>query len=144
MRALHTIVAISLTALGLMACDKGIPTAPKGTTLVVTANPVTIPNQNGTEQVPLTFTITATDADGTTPTYSMMNAPAGATLSAGGTFSFTPSYAQAGTYVVTFVASDGTAQDSQAVTITIANANRPPVLTVPGAQTVNEGATLSF
>src|SRR6185503_2151782 len=60
MRALPTIVAISLTALGLMACDKGIPTAPAGTTLVVTANPVTIPNQNGTS----TITITALRSGG--------------------------------------------------------------------------------
>lgn len=42
MRAHPTIAAICLTALGLVACDRAIPTAPAGTTLVVTASPLTI------------------------------------------------------------------------------------------------------
>jgi adhesin/invasin len=54
MRALPTIVAISLTALGLAACDKGIPTAPAGTTLVLTASPLTIPTSTGTSTVTVT------------------------------------------------------------------------------------------
>ena len=54
MRARSTIVAISLTVLGLGACDKGIPTAPAGTTLVVTASPLTIPTSTGTSTVTIT------------------------------------------------------------------------------------------
>jgi adhesin/invasin len=54
MRALPTIVAICLTALGIAACDKGIPTAPAGTTLVLTASPLTIPTANGTSTVTIT------------------------------------------------------------------------------------------
>lgn len=54
MRALPTIVAISLTALGIAACDKGIPTAPAGTVLVVTASPLTIPTSTGTSTVTVT------------------------------------------------------------------------------------------
>jgi len=54
MRALPTIVAISLTALGIAACDKGIPTAPAGTVLVVTASPLTIPTSTGTSTVTIT------------------------------------------------------------------------------------------
>ena len=53
MRALPTIVAISLTALGLAACDKGIPTAPAGTKLVVTASPLVIA-PTGTSTVTIT------------------------------------------------------------------------------------------
>lgn len=54
MRALLTIVAISLTALGIAACDKGIPTAPANATLVVTASPLTIPTSTGTSTVTIT------------------------------------------------------------------------------------------
>ena len=54
MRALLTIAAISLTALGITACDKGIPTAPAGTTLVVTASPLTIPTSTGTSTITIT------------------------------------------------------------------------------------------
>jgi hypothetical protein len=60
MRVLPTIVAISLTALGLGGCDKGIPTAPAGATLVVTASPMTIPTSTGTS----TITITALRSGG--------------------------------------------------------------------------------
>ena len=60
MRALLTIVAISLTALGLAACDKGIPTAPAGTTLALTATPLTIPTSTGTS----TITVTALRSGG--------------------------------------------------------------------------------
>ena len=59
MRALSTIVAISLTALGLAGCDKGIPTAPAGTTLVVTASPLVIA-PTGTS----TITVTALRSGG--------------------------------------------------------------------------------
>jgi len=60
MRALTTIVAISLTALGLTACDKGVPTAPAGATLVLTASPLTIPTSTGTS----TITVTALRSGG--------------------------------------------------------------------------------
>jgi hypothetical protein len=46
-----------------------------------------------------------------------------------GTFSFNPSFTQAGVFNVTFIASDGTLADSEIVAITVANVNRAPVLT---------------
>jgi len=91
----------------------------------------------------LTFTLSAGDPDGGAITYSAQNLPSGATLS-GATFSWTPSYAQAGTYQVTFIASDGPAQDSETITISVVNVNRPPVLAPIGDKPVGEGATLSF
>ena len=85
----------------------------------------------------LTFIVSATDADGDKITYSAAPLPAGATFTddADGngapdghaTFSWTPSYTQAGTYPVTLAASDGQAGDSETITITVANVNRPPV-----------------
>jgi hypothetical protein len=105
-----------------------------------------IGNKTVNEGSPLTFTITATDADNDPCTYSAQNLPTGATLnSATGVFSWTPNYDQAGIYNnVTFIASDGTAQDSETITITVNNVNRPPVLSTISNRSVNEGSTVSF
>jgi PKD repeat protein len=52
--------------------------------------------------------VAATDPDGDPITYSAGNLPAGASFDpATQTFSWTPTYRQAGTYTVTFTASDG-------------------------------------
>jgi hypothetical protein len=60
MRARPTLVAICLTALAFAACDKGIPTAPAGTKLVITASPLVVARTNGTS----TITITALRSSG--------------------------------------------------------------------------------
>ncbi len=95
------------------------------------------------ENEPLSFSINATDADGDAISYSLTNAPSGANLT-GQTFSWTPSYSQAGSYDLTFVASDGRAQDSRTVTISVANINRPPVLAAVGDRSVDATNLLSF
>jgi hypothetical protein len=66
----------------------------------------------------LSFTLSATDPDGDAVTYFAINLPAGATLSSN-VFSWTPGFTQAGTYYVTFAASDSDLQDRQTVTITV-------------------------
>jgi hypothetical protein len=91
----------------------------------------------------LAFSITATDPDGDTITYSATNLPSGAAFS-GRSFSWTPSYSQAGSYQVTFIASDGQAQDSETVTISVANVNRPPALSNIGDRSVDENSSLTF
>ena len=93
----------------------------------------------------LSFTISATDPDGDALTYSTSALPSGATFNAGTrTFSWTPTFGQAGSYQITFSASDGLLSASEAVTITVRNVNRAPVLTAIGNKSVNEAATLSF
>lgn len=72
----------------------------------------------------LTFTVSATDADGDALTVSAHDLPAGAAFDAAtGVFSWTPSSKDAGkdatAYTVGFTASDGTLQDSGTVTITV-------------------------
>ncbi|MBM4381538.1 MAG: tandem-95 repeat protein, partial [Deltaproteobacteria bacterium] len=61
-----------------------------------------------------------------------------------GEFTWTPDFTQAGTYDVTFTVSDGTAQDAETVRLTIANTNRPPVLTPTPDKSVAEAGTLTF
>ena len=119
------------------------------TVTIIVQKPNTAPilaaigSQSVSENEPLTFSINATDADGDAISYSLTNAPSGARL-AGPTFSWTPSYSQAGSYSLTFVASDGRAQDSQTVTISVSNVNRPPVLAAVGDRSVDATDMLSF
>ena len=75
--------------------------------------------------------------------YSAANLPAGATL-LGQTFSWTPTYDQAGSYNVTLTASDGQAQTSQTIAIAVANIDRPPVLADIDAKSIDPGNPLSF
>ena len=102
-----------------------------------------IGNKSVSESSTLSFSINATDADNDTITYSATDLPTGATFS-GQSFSWTPGYTQAGTYQVTFTASDDTDQDSETIAITVSSTNRAPVLASIGDKSVNENSTLSF
>src|SRR5262249_32131792 len=89
-----------------------------------------IGNQSATVGSPLSILLSATDEDGDALTFAAMGMPAGATL-LGNAFSFTPSASQVGSQVVTFMVTDnGVPQmgDSEGVTITVGDVNRPPVL----------------
>ena len=95
------------------------------------------------ENAQLSFSINATDADGDAVIYSAADLPTGATF-AGDTFTWTPAYDQAGTYQVTFIASDGQDTDYQTIAITVYDINRAPVLSNIGAKNTNENQTLTF
>ncbi|MCI0596191.1 MAG: Ig-like domain-containing protein, partial [candidate division Zixibacteria bacterium] len=107
-----------------------------------------IGNKTTNENQLLQFRVSSSDPDGTTPTLSAVNSPSGAvfvdSLNGAASFSWTPSFTQAGTYNVTFIASDGTLADSEAVTITVNNVNRAPVLNTIGAKSTNENQLLQF
>ena len=82
-------------------------------------------NEGGT----LSFTISASDANGDELTYSASNSPVGATFNpATRAFSWTPGYSQAGVYAnVRFQVSDGQMTDYEDITITVGNVLRPDV-----------------
>lgn len=104
-----------------------------------------IGNKSADENTLLTFTINATDADGDVLEYTAENLPDGAVFDAGsGTFSWTPTYAQAGTYIVRFIVTDGVYTVYEDVEIVVSNVNRPPVLESIGNKYVYEGEELSF
>ncbi len=103
----------------------------------------TIGDKSVDENVILTFNIIATDPNNEPITYSTWYLPNGATFS-GQTFSWTPTYSQAGSYSVRFIASDGNSSDSETITITVNNFNRAPVLGAISDQSVNENALLNF
>lgn len=110
-----------------------------------------VANQNVAEGETIAFTVTATDIDGAAPTLVVSGAPTGATFTTSssggtttGTFTWVTTATDEGTYPLTFTASDGALNDSESVTLTVGNVNRPPALAAIGDQLVNEGETLSF
>ena len=127
--------------------DNGSPAASDFETFTITVGNVNRPPvlapigaKTGTEGQPLTFTATATDPDGNALTFSAGGLPTGATLTPAGAFSWTPATGQAGNYNVTITVTDtGGLIDSEIVTITVGNVNRPPVLAPIGAKTGTEG-----
>jgi hypothetical protein len=96
----------------------------------------------------LSFTATASDPDVPPQTLSFslgFGAPSGASITSGGAFSWTPSEAQGpGNYVVRIIVSDGSLTDYEDITITVNEVNLPPVLSLIGPKTINEGDLLQF
>ncbi|HUU19401.1 MAG TPA: putative Ig domain-containing protein [Sedimentisphaerales bacterium] len=118
-------------------------------TITITVNNVNRPpvlgaisDQSVDENDLLSFSVNATDPDGQTLTYSVSSLPNGAVFAS--PFTWTPSYDQAGTYLVTFTADDGQAQDSETITITVVNVNRAPMLTTIGNKTAYADVLLNF
>jgi hypothetical protein len=109
----------------------------------------TIGAQGVLEGLTLSFGISASDIDGTVPTFSTSTLPSGASFTDNGdgtgAFDWTPDFTQSGTYPVTFRASDGSATDSEIVNISVSEAgNQTPVLAAIGAQVTTEGLNISF
>ncbi|MBI4597760.1 MAG: cellulase family glycosylhydrolase [Candidatus Omnitrophica bacterium] len=102
------------------------------TVVYVAQSPVLAPIGDKTisEGQALTFTVTATDVNGDVLTFSANPLPLGATFAADTqTFSWTPTYAQAGTVVVTFTVTDIVGlTDSESVSIIVSDVTRPDLL----------------
>lgn len=131
------------------ATDGSLSTSETITIVVTNVNraPVIapIPSKVVDENSSLGFTVVATDADNDPVALNALNMPAGATFTTTtGAFSWTPNFTQAGSYNVTFTATDGTDSTQQVVAIRVVNVNRAPVITVPGPKSVAENATLTF
>ncbi len=60
------------------------------------------------------------------------------------TFTFEPSFSQAGSYSLKFVASDGVLTDEERVTITVVDVPRPPTISVPPNWAIFENDQLQF
>ena len=93
----------------------------------VNSPPVLAPigNKNTNENQLLTFTVSATDAELDTLTFSTTTLPSGAVFNVlnatARTFTWTPSFTQTGAYSITFNVTDGTSIDQETITITVAN-----------------------
>ncbi|TAL18590.1 tandem-95 repeat protein [bacterium] len=150
-----TLAQSGVYSITFTAADNGLPygqSSSETITLVVNNDPPvlgSIGDRTVNEGELLGFTVLAADPDGDTLTYSAAGLPSGATLDAlSGEFAWTPGYAQSGSYSVTFTVNDRGANvgqsDSETVTITVNNVNRPPILEPIGGRTVNENETLAI
>jgi arabinoxylan arabinofuranohydrolase len=105
---------------------------------------MTVSNYSATAGQTLSFTISATDADGDALSYSAPNLPAGASFDpATKLFSWIPD--TAGTYTPQFTVSDGQATASATTTIIVyPSSNRPPVMSAIPSYIVKTGKLVSF
>ena len=95
------------------------------------------------EDIALNGTLTATDADGDTLSYTKVSGPSSgtATVNANGTFTYTPSANFNGTDSFAFQASDGTGRTSTAiVSLTVKPVNDLPTISPVADQTIAEDA----
>lgn len=92
----------------------------------------------------LEFAINATDPDGDDLTYEVEGDLVDYFDLDTLTFSWDSTYDDAGTYNMTFTVSDGEADTSESITITVNNVNRAPVLDPIGEKEVTERDTLTF
>ncbi|ETA69017.1 subtilisin-like serine protease [Methanolobus tindarius DSM 2278] len=121
-------------------------------TMIITVNNVDRPpvldsiiDRTVDENNDLVFTVSATDPDGGSVSYSSPDKPSGSTLDTGsGEFSWTPDYDDEGSYSVEFIATSNGLTDSQTMTITVNNVDRAPVLNPIGSKTIDENETLAF
>ncbi len=99
-----------------------------------------IGSKSVTQGSQLRFTATATDADGDPLTFSLApGAPAGATITANGEFTWTPTAEQApGPYSITVRVSDGSLADSETIAVTVLAAPR-----LTGTMVIDGGAVYS-
>ncbi|WP_342304514.1 putative Ig domain-containing protein [Methanolobus sp. ZRKC5] len=105
----------------------------------------TISNKAVDENELLSFTISATDPDGETVTYSTTNLPGGANLDPStGEFTWTPAYGESGNYDVEFIAEANGLDDTETITISVGNVDRAPELATIGNKAVDENELLSF
>lgn len=123
-------------------------TAVNGSAITTSVNspPVfdSVPAKSVNEGELLSFTVNATDPESLPVTYSTGTLPTGANFnSTTKTFTWTPTYDQAGPYTVEFRASDGNSTTSINVSITVVQVNIAPTFTLPVSNTftIAEAAT---
>lgn len=138
--------------------DNGTPALSASETITISVNEVNtaptlnpIGNRVVNEGSLLTFTAVASDVDSPaqTLTYSLSNAPAGASINpSSGVFTWTPLEAQGPSTneVIVRVTDNGSpaATTAQTIVIVVNEVVTAPVLTAIGNKTVNEGGLLNF
>ncbi len=104
----------------------------------INAPPVlaSVGNQSAVTGQQLLRTISASDPNATIPSLSVIGLPPGASFSDSGNgsarFAWTPTIAQIGAHLLTFIASDGSLSDSESVTITVLDSSQSTTVNFQG------------
>ncbi|MFO0744897.1 MAG: PKD domain-containing protein [Myxococcota bacterium] len=136
----RTVVALNFSSKGLDALDEVVfwVSLSDGSTAIVRAGPprpntppvlAPIGARSVAEGSRLAFTASASDADGDPLTFSMTGGPAGASMTAAGAFTWTPTELQGpGDYSATIVVDDGAnrGSDSETIALHVSEVNVPP------------------
>jgi hypothetical protein len=136
--------------------DDGSPVGSDSETIAISVGNVNRPpvldaigNRPAAEGQPLTVPLSASDPDGDALRFAAADLPPGAALrdneDGTGRLEWVPGFGQSGNFGVTLsVTDDGVpaASDSESITISVGDVNRPPVLNPIGNQRVNEGEPL--
>lgn len=97
------------------------------------------------EDTLLAFRVAVTDAEGDAIILDAPSLPGNATFNASdGRFSWRPGFDAAGVHLVSFRATDGHLTDWENLTITVGDANAPPLITITGNLTGREAAPMTF
>ncbi len=146
----RAMVRLLTTSLALVLCaGVGVLMTPSPS-LANVAPVLTVPGaQTVDEGVSLVFVISATDADAQPLFFRASGLPSGAVFrdlhDNTASFSWTPTFTQAGTYGPTFIVDDTFGGvDSKGVSITVNNVNQAPVLDPIGNRSVERGTSLSI
>jgi hypothetical protein len=143
--------------ISLVVSDSAAPAASVTNTFTVTVREANsapsvgaVADRTVDEGSALAFTVTATDLDlpAQTLAFSLQTAPAGATISSSGAFSWTPTEAQGeASYPITVVVADnGTPAASGTIsfTVTVREVNAAPAITAIADQTVSAGTPVAL
>ncbi len=103
------------------------------------------PNTSAVNGAPYTYQLTVTNPDNYQLNYSLPSAPAGMTVSAGGTITWVPASSQSGDTQVTVQVSDrsSAAPATQTFILTVSQYNVPTITAIP-AQTASETVLFSY
>ncbi len=129
----------------ISACGKKKPTEQK-----VNNRPelLALTNRSIQENQTVSFALISFDVDGTVPKLSVVGAPKNAifvdSLNGRGSFSWTATFSQEGSYFVRFIASDGALADTEKAVIMVGNVNRSPVWQTISDQFFTEEITRNF
>ncbi len=135
-----------------ISCNEGSPSVTTDASVVtVTSSNVApsfqniLPDTSIMEESTLAFTYTATDPESDALTFALVNPIDNASITSNGSFSFTPSNTQSGSYEVIVSVSDGinTVKDTADVTVTGLNFS-PQFESVLPDTSINENESLSY
>lgn len=133
----------------IAACSKKKPAAQNPNLppqLSLVPNPPASPALN--ENQTIAFGLAALDPEGAIPVFSAFGLPKNAVFvdsaNGRGSFSWTPTFSQEGTYPLGFIASDGALADTERVMVFVGNVNRPPFLLPIDSQFFLEGSASAF